>query len=38
MLPEISEATIKLTLNKLVKDGYIRVVGSGKNSAYVKRQ
>jgi Fic family protein len=36
MLPEISEATIKLTLNKLVKEGYIQVVGSGKNSAYVK--
>ena len=35
-LPFVSEPTIKLALNALVKDGYIKVVGSGKNSAYVK--
>jgi len=36
LLPDISEPTIKLALNKLVKSGYIQVVGSGKNAAYVK--
>ena len=36
LLPDISEATIKLALNKLVKGGYIRIIGSGKNAAYVK--
>lgn len=36
LLPDISEATIKLALNKLVKNGYILVVGNGKNAAYVK--
>ncbi|MCL2521573.1 MAG: Fic family protein [Erysipelotrichales bacterium] len=35
-LPFVSEATIKLALNALVKDGYIKVVGTGKNSAYVR--
>lgn len=35
-LPNVSEPTIKLALNALVKDEYIRVVGSGKNSAYVR--
>ena len=35
-LPDISEATIKLALNKLVKDGYIQIVGGSKNAAYVK--
>ena len=36
LLPDVSEATVKLALNKLVKDGYIQVIGSGKNAAYVK--
>jgi Fic family protein len=36
LLPDISEATIKLALNKLVKGRYIQVVGGGKNAAYVK--
>jgi len=35
-LPFVSEPTIKLALNALVKEGCIKVVGSGKNSAYVK--
>ena len=35
-LPNVSEPTIKLALNALVKESYIKVVGSGKNSAYVK--
>ena len=35
-LPFVSEPTIKLALNALVKDGHIKVVGSGKNSAYVR--
>jgi len=36
LLPDISGPTIKLALNKLVKEGYIQVVGSGRNAAYVK--
>ena len=35
-LPNISEPTVKLALNALVKDGYIKVIGSGKNSGYVR--
>jgi Fic family protein len=35
-LPDVSEPTVKLALTALVKDGYIKVVGGGKNSAYVK--
>ena len=35
-LPFVSEPTIKLGLSTLVKEGYIEVVGKGKNSAYVK--
>jgi len=35
-LPFISEPTIKLALNALVKDSYIKVVGTGRNSAYVR--
>ena len=35
-LPNVSEPTIKLALINLVKDGYIKVVGTGRNSAYVK--
>lgn len=35
-LPFVSEPTIKLGLSTLVKEGYIEVVGRGKNSAYVK--
>ena len=38
LLSDVSEATIKLALNRLVKDGYIEVVGSGRNAAYVKKQ
>lgn len=35
-LPFVSEPTIKLALNTLVKEGYIKVIGKGKNSAYVR--
>ena len=35
-LPNVSEPTVKLALNALVKDGYIRVIGTARNSAYVK--
>lgn len=35
-LPNVSEPTIKLALNALVKSGYVKIVGSGKNSGYVK--
>lgn len=35
-LPFVSEPTIKLALNALVKEEYIKIVGRGRNSAYVK--
>lgn len=35
-LPNVSEPTIKLALNALVKSGYVKIVGSGKNSGYVR--
>lgn len=35
-LPNVSEPTIKLALNALVKDGYVKIVGNGRNSGYVK--
>ena len=35
-LPATSEPTIKLALNALVKEGYVKVVGTGKNSGYVR--
>jgi Fic family protein len=36
LLPNVSEATIKLALNRLVKEGFIKTVGSGPNTGYVK--
>jgi len=36
MLPNVSEPTIKLALNALVKEEYIKIVDRGRNSAYVK--
>jgi Fic family protein len=36
LLPDVSPATIKLALNKLVKEGYIKVVGTGPAAGYVK--
>ena len=35
-LPNVSEPTIKLALNSLVKENYVKIVGRGRNSAYVK--
>ena len=35
-LPFVSEPTIKLALINLVKQGHIKVVGTGRNSAYVR--
>lgn len=35
-LPNVSEPTIKLALNALVKSGYVKIVGSGKNAGYVR--
>ena len=35
-LPFVSKPTIKLALNALVKEEYIKVIGSGRNSAYVR--
>ena len=34
--PEISKVTVERTLIELVKTGYIKKVGSGRNTAYVK--
>lgn len=34
--PEISKVTVERTLINLVKTGYIKKVGSGRNSAYIK--
>jgi len=34
--PDISVTTIEKTLSDLVKDGYIKKVGSGRATAYVK--
>ena len=36
--PEISKVTVERTLIDLVKTGYIRKVGSGRNTAYVKNK
>jgi Fic family protein len=35
-LPNVSEPTIKLALNALVKENYVKIVGRGRSSAYVK--
>ena len=35
-LPNISEPAIKLALTALVKEGYIEIVGTGKNSGYLR--
>lgn len=36
--PEISKVTVERTLINLVKTGYIKKVGSGRNSAYIKNE
>jgi len=32
----ISEITIKLVLNKLIKEGFIKLVSKARNSGYIK--
>lgn len=34
--PDISTSTIEVTLNGLLKDGYIIKTGAGKNTAYIR--
>ncbi len=36
--PEISKVTVERTLINLVKTGYIKKIGSGRNSAYIKNE
>ena len=36
LCPDISKVTVERTLTDLVKNGYIKKVGSGPSTAYVK--
>ena len=36
--PEISKVTVERTLINLVKIGYVKKIGSGRNTAYVKNR
>ena len=36
--PEISKVTVERTLIDLVKTGYVKKIGSGRNTAYIKNE
>ena len=38
LCPDISKITIERALNNLLKEGYIRKIGSGRGTAYVKEE
>ena len=38
ILPDVSSTTVEAVLGTMVKNGVIRIIGSGRNSKYVKNQ